>query len=254
MDTQTPKSKRKWLKYSLLSLLGVVLIALGAFVWWGLTPLKPSAEALNALKNTEMVTVSHHSEGWTFTPAKTTPTTGYIFYLGGHVDARSYAVYAHEIAERGYLVAIPEMPLSLAVFGMQKASDVIQANPAITKWVIGGHSLGGVMAASYAAAHSDKVSGLVLLAAYPATGTDLSKQHLNVLSMYGTEDTVLNHVALQSAKPLLPARTNYVELEGGNHGQFGSYGIQPGDTATPAMSAAEQRVHAVTATLSLLQQ
>lgn len=248
------RPKRKWLKYSLLTLVALLVIGVGYFIWWGLTPLGPSDDALAALENTEQVTVTKVDNTWVFTPATTTPTTGYIFYPGGHVDARNYAIYASEIAAQGYLVVIPEMPLSLAVLNINAADALMQEYPDIKTWGIGGHSLGGAMAATYAAAHPDKLAGLVLLAAYPASGSDLSKSGLHVLSMYGTLDTVVNRTKLEAGRQLLPNDTVYQVLNGGNHAQFGSYGLQPGDTENPTMSAAEQRTTAVYYTVELLKQ
>lgn len=245
--------KQKWLRYSLLSLLAVVTVCVVGFVWWGLTPLGPSDEALVALQSNDTVAVSKIDGIWYFTPKDSAAKTGYIFYSGGHVDARSYALYARDVAANGYLVAIPEMPLSLAVFGIHRATSVINSHPEIEHWGIGGHSLGGAMAASYAAGNSNKISGLILLAAYPASGSDLSNSGLSVASLYGTLDTVLNRASLEAGRKLLPTDTTYTELDGGNHAQFGSYGPQPGDTAKPAMSSDEQRNAATSATIRVLQ-
>jgi hypothetical protein len=94
-----------------------------------------------------------------------------------------------------------------------------------------GHSLGGAMAASYAAAHDDKIDNLVLLAAYSLD--DLTKADMDVYSFYGSEDKVLNMEKYQGCYGNLP--TDKVEhvIEGGNHAYFGNYGEQDGDgTAT----------------------
>jgi hypothetical protein len=92
------------------------------------------------------------------------------------------------------------------------------------------------------------VGGLVLLAAYPASGTDLASSRVVVASLLGTQDTVANRRAWQAGKALLPAGTQYVTLDGGNHSHFGDYGVQPGDTPDPHMPAAEQRRIATEAT------
>ena len=67
------------------------------------------------------------------------------------------------------------MPLNLAVLNPGAAQDVIDAYPAIESWVIGGHSLGGAMAAAFADDHPGIVDGLVLLAAFPASWNDLCR-------------------------------------------------------------------------------
>ncbi len=134
-------------------------------------------QAINALKSDSNVTVI--SGQWlTFKPTTTNYTTGLIIYPGGRVDYRSYAPLAHAIANEGYLTIIVHMPLNLAVFGANAANDIIASHPEIASWAIGGHSLGGTMAAQYAYQNPSKVQGLVLWAAYPASGNNLSKYNL----------------------------------------------------------------------------
>lgn len=93
------------------------------------------------------------------------------------------------------------------------------------------------MAANYAAAHSDDYSGLILLAAYSTK--DLTQVSLRVLSVYGSEDGVMNRESYKKNWANLPADTTEVILEGGCHAQFGSYGPQDGD-GTPTISGEVQ--------------
>ena len=116
---------------------------------------------------------------------------------------------AQEIASRGYMVSVVRMPLSLAVFGPDKADEVITAYPDIRYWVIGGHSLGGSMAASYARKHTDTVQGLAFWASYPSTSDDLSSSSLKGLSTYGTNDQVLNRNNFNATSGAAPAGNNY---------------------------------------------
>jgi dienelactone hydrolase len=168
------------------------------------------------------------------------PLTGFIFYPGGHVDYRSYAPIAREIASRGYMVSIVEMPLSLAVFGINRADDVISAYPDLRYWVIGGHSLGGSMAASYAAGNPERVQGIAFWASYPASSDDFSSTDLKGLTTYGSNDLVLGMDNFNATLPQLPPGTILQVIEGGNHAQFGNYGPQPGD-GTATLSAADQQ-------------
>jgi Alpha/beta hydrolase family len=238
-------------KIALISLSVILLLAIVGFVAWGLTPLGPAEEALAALESNANVTVQDNGNFITFTPTANTPISGFIFYPGGHVDYRSYAPIAQEIASRGYMVSIVKMPLSLAVFGVNKADDVIAAYPEMRYWVIGGHSLGGVMAASYAKKNTEKVQGLALWASYPASGDDLSSTSLKGLSMHGSNDQVLNMDSFNATLPKLPAGTILQIIQGGNHAQFGNYGIQPGD-GTATISAADQQKQAADSTARLL--
>jgi pimeloyl-ACP methyl ester carboxylesterase len=212
------------------------LIAVLGFVAWGLTPLGPTDLALEALKSGNGVTVTQAAGGWAFSPSSTEPTAALVLYPGGHVDARSYAPLAREIASRGYLVVVPRVPLSLAFFDINAADKARSAFPDIKTWVVGGHSLGGVAAALYAKSNPLATRGLVLYASYPAGGADFSKSDLAAASITGTLDGVINRQSLAASYPLLPADTDRTPIVGGNHGQFGSYGPQPGDnpaTITP---------------------
>lgn len=235
-----------------LTIIGTALL-LGpvAFVAWGLTPLGPAGEALAALESDADVTVQDGGDWIVFTPAASTPLAGLILYPGGRVDHRSYAPVAQRIARRGYLVAIVRMPLSLAVFGIDRANGVIAAHPFVRHWVIGGHSLGGSMAASYARTHPHAVQGIAFWASYPASADDLSDTGLKGLSVYGSNDGILDREALNATLPLLPNGTVVRVIEGGNHARFGSYGPQPGD-GTPTISAEEQQAAAADLTVEML--
>ncbi len=130
-----------------------------------------------------------------------------------------------------------KMPGNLAVLSPNAADGLQQAHPEITDWYIGGHSLGGAIAASYAAKHSDNYTGLILLAAYSTK--DLTGTALRVLSIYGSEDGVLNRDSYEKDQKNLPANFTEVVIDGGCHAQFGSYGAQKGD-GTPTISDEEQ--------------
>ncbi len=204
-------------------------------------------EALAALRSDGQVRVDQ-GRWLVFAPVFGTPRTGLIFYPGGKVDPRAYAVSARSIAEQGYLVAVVPMPLNLAVFAPDRARDVIAAYPGVQHWAIGGHSLGGAMAARFAHRHPDLVRGLVLWAAYPAD--DLSQHDLHVVSIYGTRDGVATEAEIVASRPLLPAATRWTPIRGGNHAQFGSYGLQAGDNpATIGIKAQQAEAAASTAAL-----
>lgn len=239
----------KRLRWVLIGLLAVIVLAGAGFVVWAETPLGPMPEALAALQSD--ATVSVQEEPWlTFTPAGQTPTVGLIFYPGGRVDHRSYAPPARTIAAQGYLVVIPPAPLNLAVFAPDVAADVMAAHPEIERWFVGGHSLGGAMAASFAYNHPEDVAGLVLWASYPAGNNDFSQRaDFPILSVYGTEDLGLD--GIEASRSLLPSTTQWLEMEGGNHAQSGWYGPQPGD-GTASISRADQQAQMVNATLVFL--
>jgi dienelactone hydrolase len=246
---------RRTLRWIGIVVLAVAIGGAAALVWWGTHPLGPTQTALDALASDSAVKVTQSADGWEFAPASgAEPTSALVYYPGGHVDARSYAPYARDLAARGYLVVVPVMPLSLAVLSPNAADKVVAAHPGVSSWVIGGHSLGGAMAGQYAAKHPGSMGGLVLFGSYVPAGNDLSGTDIVALTQVGTLDTVVNRANLEAGRALLPTSATYTDLEGGNHAQFGDYGPQPGDTPNPTMSAAEQRRNAVDGSVAVLRQ
>jgi dienelactone hydrolase len=226
----------------------VLIVAAVGFAVWAETTNPPMQDALDALKSDDAVAVT--TDG-TLTFAPKQATAGFVFYPGGRVDPRAYAGELHALAAQGVLGVITPMPLNLAVFNPNAADAVIQAHPDIHCWAVGGHSLGGSMAAAYADSHRSAVKGLVLWASYPAGSNNLSASGLAVLSIFGTKDTLASDDKIDAARPLLPADTEYVAIQGGNHGQFGSYGLQSGD-GTPEISREDQQKQVVDATVAFL--
>jgi pimeloyl-ACP methyl ester carboxylesterase len=227
-----------------------LVLALGGFVLWASTPAAPMPEALAALQSDDQAQVRIGS--WlVFSPPGRSPEVGLVLYPGARIDPRAYAPAAHALAREGYLVVIAPMPLNLAVFAPDRAADVMAAFSEIDRWAVGGHSLGGAMAARFAYRHPEAVRGLALWAAYPASTDNLSGRALAVTSIYGTHDGLATEGKVAASLPLLPGDTRWVAIEGGNHAQFGWYGSQSGD-GTASISQEEQQRRIVGATLELL--
>jgi len=235
----------------IIGVLFVFIIVLVGFVVWAETPLGPMPEAYDSLNSDSEVTVS--TDRWlVFEPTNSSKNIGFIVYPGGRVDYRSYAPLAHAIAAEGFLTIIAPMPLNLAVLGANTANDVINYFPQITSWAIGGHSLGGTMAAQFAYENPSKFAGLILWAAYPASGNNMSKHRLLVTTIYGSNDGLVRSLQIQESLKLLPPTTIQVEIAGGNHAQFGWYGDQPGDYAAE-ITREKQQSQIANASLHLLQ-
>ncbi len=210
-------------------------------------------EALAALETDAEVEVTLQGWGWIFAAQELEDAAdlGLILYPGGRVDARAYAPAARAIAAQGYRVALVSMPLNLAVLAPDRALQVMATYPGVERWAIGGHSLGGAMAARFAHRHPELSAGLVLWASYPAASNDLSASDLPVVSIYGTRDGLATVEDIQASRALLPAETRWAPITGGNHAQFGWYGEQAGDNAATVTRAAQQR-RVVEETLALL--
>jgi pimeloyl-ACP methyl ester carboxylesterase len=244
----------------LLIVLGITLLILlvtgaGAFVVLnGRNQARP--EAVAALESDAQVTVSQVAgqDWYVFSPAAGAAITGLILYPGGFVDPVAYAPIAREIAAHGYLVVLDPMPLNLAVTGINSAGAIIAAFPEIAHWAIGGHSLGGAMAAEYIKGNPETIDGLALWAAYPADNTDLSSLLLAVVSIYGDADGVASIADVTGAADRLPDDARFILIDGGNHTQFGAYGqgLQRGDNPA-TISRAAQQAAIVAGTLELLE-
>ncbi len=240
----------KIIKRVLFGLVLVVGLAVLGFVIWAETPLGPAPEALAALESDSNVTVTI-GDAVTFEPVNIKPVTGFIFYPGGRVDYRSYAVPLREIAAQGYLVVLLPVKLNLAFFDVNAGDPVFAAHPEIQQWVVGGHSLGGVASALFAKDHLDVVDGIVFWASYPADDS-LKNSSLKMLSIYGTND-MAGMEQFSKTSALLPASTEYVVIDGGNHAQFGDYGAQPGDKQA-TISRTEQQTQVVNAVVKFLEE
>lgn len=175
--------------------------------------------------------------------------TGLIFYPGGKVEYTAYEPLMKALASEGILCVLVEMPFHLAVFDVNAAEGIQEMYPGIENWYIGGHSLGGSMAAAYLKDNVECYEGLILLGSYSTA--DLSETDLEVLSIYGSEDKVLNHEKYHEYKPNLPDDFIEVIIDGGCHAYFGMYGQQEGD-GSPAISNEEQTMTATDAIVKMI--
>jgi hypothetical protein len=227
----------------------VVIVALVAGGAWYVQPQPLLPEAASSLASTVSVTYAREGDRYTWMPADGRATTGLIVYPGGKVPAAAYGPLAAEIAAKGFLVEVVAMPFNLAVFGIDRADATIAAHPEIERWAIGGHSLGGSMAAQYASGHRDAIDGLVLWASYAAT--DLSSTDLRVLSVWGSLDAGAARMSGVEARTAVPDDAVFLDIPGGNHEQMAWYTGQPNDPPA-TISRVEQQARVAGATVALL--
>jgi pimeloyl-ACP methyl ester carboxylesterase len=242
---------KKVFRFISISLALILLLVIVGFVVWAAIPAPPRQAALESLQTDDSVQFSDQSGWLVFTPKGGPSSAGLVLYPGARVDPRAYAPTAQQIAGKGFQVVIVPMPLNFAFFSPNKAGQVIDAFPEIGTWAVGGHSLGGAMAAQYAADNADRVDGLVLWAAYPGQNTDLSGSGLAVLSISASNDGLATREEIEAARSLLPPDMVTLDIQGGNHAGFGYYGPQNGD-GQAAISLADQQSQIVTATVALL--
>ena len=219
--------KKRKLKFGLIILFIAIVCGL---VWGGdFLSFQPMPEAIKALESDEQVTVTRvFVPGWlnyyyVFEPTAAKPAKGFIIYPGALVDPGVYAPTARRIAAKGYRTILVSMPFNLAILGYRRADTIMKKFPEIKKWALGGHSLGGAMACRYAKNFSTKISGVVLWAAYPSDAFRIDDKNISVISIYGTEDDRVLPDDIETSKLHLPKNTQFVQIDGGNHIQFGWY-------------------------------
>ena len=175
--------------------------------------------------------------------------TALIFYQGAKVEHTAYEPLMKALASEGILCVITEMPFRIAMFDMNAADGIKEQYPDVTSWYMGGHSLGGSIAAMYLNENHADYEGLILLGSYSTE--DLSGTSLSVLSVYGSEDKVINYENYVESKSNLPTDFTEVIIDGGCHAYFGMYGEQDGD-GVPTISNEEQIMLTVDAVLEFI--
>ncbi len=232
--------KRRTLRIVLISIVAFIVVLFGGFYIYTLDYYRAESAAVTAMAQND-ITMENLSGLTILYPSPDRDNqTALIFYPGGKVDDLAYTPILKQLTYQGLTCILVKMPFNLAVFNVNAADSVYKLFPSIKNWYIGGHSLGGAMASSYIEGNSDKLSGLVLLGAYP-----INDSSLPTLVIYGSEDIKLDLSKLTSVK-------NIVEIKGGNHAQFGNYGEQKGD-GTASISREDQQAQAVNAIMTFVQ-
>ena len=227
------------MKKKLVSILFVLILAVGIGCFLYINDYYYANEdAIAVLQqgalDTSEVIVSEKDGLMVFLPRDGTDI-GMIFYPGGKVEYSAYAPLLYQCARQGITCVLVEMPGNLAVLDMNAAEGIPERYTHVNRWYLAGHSLGGAMASSYLAKHTEDYEGAILLAAYATEALHGEK----VLSVYGSEDSVLNMEKYEENKANLPEDYTEVVIGGGCHAYFGAYGTQDGD-GEPSISAEQQ--------------
>lgn len=222
-DPELKLKKKNWIGIITASL--AVIIAVSGVAYYTGSYYRADTAAMSELSYNTSVEKIELAKGVTAYKPTGDVRSGLVFYPGGKVEYTAYEPLLRACAERGILCISVQMPLNLAIFGINKAVDVIDYYPEIEHWYIGGHSLGGSMASICASANEDKFDGVMLLAAYSTIEID----SMPVLSVYGSRDGVLNMTKYNKYKSNISANLTERIISGGSHAYFGMYGKQKGD-------------------------
>ena len=239
--TLRPRPRRGWRRVAHAI---VLLASLGwiAILAW-LRPFSAVEPALAAMNSDTSISVADYPAQIVLTPTSFTSHTGVFFQPGARVDPRAYAAILRPLAEAGHVVVIAKQPLGIAFLSSTAFDITRHDHPFVSRWVVGGHSLGGTVAAMQADAADDDptapVVGLLLFASYPANDIS-SSLRATVLSISGSRDGLATPDKIAVSKATLPAGASFASIDGAVHSFFGDYGAQPGD-GTPTISQDEAR-------------
>lgn len=241
-------------RFKALRTLGLVAwLGVAGVAWW-LVPFSAIEPAISAMDSSANLSVTESAGQIVMAPTGTVSEVGVFFQPGARVDARAYAAVLRPLAENGFTVVIPKQPFGIA-FLATGAFDAARAeHQPVDRWVLGGHSLGGVVAAmdaeSFAQAPNDPAAGLLFYASYPAT--DMSSLDLPTLSISGSQDGLATPAKVNDSKAAMPEGSLYTVVKGGSHANFGDYGPQPGD-GQPTISRDSAREQISKASLEFVQ-
>ena len=222
--------RKKWLVAGGAVLLILAILA-GAFLWYVSDYYRAEDVALEVLAQDNGIS---QRDSLTILSPPAPTDTAIIFYPGAKVEAEAYLPLLDQIRQTGVTCILVHMPFNMAIFDANAAEEVIAQFPEFQHWYVAGHSMGGAMASKFASDHPDQVDGLILMGAYIYGNYPDEK----ALTIYGS----LN----QSVEDHIDYTENIVEIEGGNHAQFGNYGPQKGDLPA-TISAEEQQAQTVAA-------
>ena len=243
------------------SLLRVVWIFAGLlFLVWQFRSFQAQGVDFDRIHQTPEIYISEDGPALEVMPIAASQSVGLIFYPGGMVEPRAYLPLAHALAQRDYPVVIVKLPYRSALLEEQERSvhDYVRAtinDSILERWVVGGHSRGGALAARFVHQYPDVADALLLLGTtHPKAATYSLADHTTpVTKIYATLDGIAKMEAVLSNRSLLPPTATFIPIEGGNHSQFGYYGNQLGDHRA-SISRAEQQRQVVDAIVAVLAQ
>lgn len=183
-------------------------------------------------ESTSDVSVSQTPIGIEYRPVNQKHERAVVFFSGSGVAPHAYAPLLRHLAELGYPTFIISLPFRFAPFethkleALQRAQAVIETHPSVRHWVISGHSLGGALAARFAATNRSLPLSLVLVGTTHPKEANLSDLRVPVKKVFATNDGIAPAEKVLANKHLLPKMTEWIEIRGGNHSQFGNYGQQ----------------------------
>lgn len=223
-----------------------VAAGLGATAWiiWNA---QAHGVPASALASSASVEVGAGDGATLFVPARAAPEkAAFVFLPGGAIDPRAYVPFVRAIAEAGYPAALVRLPFRVAPTEgtreelWRRIEAAHRALGAARPLVLAGHSRGAALSARFTGRHPGAVDALALVATTHPRDEDLSRLTIPVLKILGARDCVAPADDARANAGNLPAHTEWVEIAGANHAQFGHYGSQFNDCRATIARDAQQ--------------
>lgn len=244
MKTSNKVSKTKIIKCISLALLLIIIGSAIAFKIYSLNYYKADTTTISEIEaQGKAAVLDYDDDTLLFIPQdKGLVKAGIVFYPGGKVEYTAYSGLMYELAGRGFVCILTRMPENLAFLDIGAASGYGDVISEVSTWYMAGHSLGGVAAGIYISEQVQSgndmpYDGIILLASYITK--DLSETDLRLLSIYGSNDSVIKMENYENGKSNWPSDAAEYVIDGGIHSYFGCYGIQAGD-GEPSITNIEQ--------------
>lgn len=237
-------------------LFGLLLSALAAPLFAQGYTYPANGDAVDALESNLVIQVTNTPGFIRFDNKFVSKNVGLLIAPGAEVDPVAYARIARKIAGNGFSVVIDKTPSELVIAGVMPSmiGPIKQANADIPSWALAGHSLGGVIAARYVAQNPGDftVKGLAMWASFPDPSMPISyRTDLAIASIYGELDCVLPKQNILGLAWTLPFNASFVQIDGGNHAQWGDYGLQEGDCEA-GITTTQQKIRGKNLTIDLV--
>ena len=213
-----------WLKAMIIPISSILLTNCLMLTYFAFN-YKATDNAKSYLKSDDVITLNETKHYYHF-DNKTSDEDAIIFYCGAKVDPVAYSPLCNEISHLDIDVYLIKMPLYVPLLKINAANEIASLNKHKNLYMMG-HSLGGTTASLYLSKTKyTSFKGIIFLASYP---TKKLNDSVKCLSLYGTNDKVLNKEEYNKNSHNFPIIFKELVIEGGNHGNFGDYGFQRRD-------------------------
>lgn len=233
-NPSTSTKAKWWIVFGIVGLVVFVIASFVAyFVYSAANPLPADSAVFNGLTVRTDMKLSDRGSYYAIMPNSDTKA-GLIVYPGAFADPRAYVDRYAELAQQGLAVFVVRSPFNFALLDIARADRIMKKNKSIDKWYVAGHSLGGVAACEFAKSNEEKLSGLILLGSFcSGNAADLT---IPVLSISASRDGLSTPAKITASKQQLPADTQFIVIDGGNHTQFGMFTRTQGGDNSPSIS------------------